>query len=52
MTLAAGGKGFVMAISRRWKEPEQKYREWFKTQYNFILGQVQFVHKITFGLQR
>ena len=37
------GKGFVMAISRRWKEPEQKYREWFKTQDNFILGQVQFV---------
>jgi len=32
-----------MAISRRWKEPEQKYREWFKTQDNFILGQVQFV---------
>jgi O-acetyl-ADP-ribose deacetylase (regulator of RNase III) len=24
------GKGFVMAISKRWKEPERKYREWFK----------------------
>jgi O-acetyl-ADP-ribose deacetylase (regulator of RNase III) len=37
------GKGFVMAISKRWKEPEIKYREWFKTQDNFKLGQVQFV---------
>jgi len=37
------GKGFVMAISKRWKEPEQQYREWFKTNDNFELGQVQFV---------
>ena len=32
-----------MAISKRWKEPELKYREWFKTKENFELGQVQFV---------
>ena len=38
------GKGFVMAISKRWKEPEQQYREWFKNQENFALCQVQFVH--------
>jgi O-acetyl-ADP-ribose deacetylase (regulator of RNase III) len=37
------GKGFVMAISKRWKLPEQRYREWFKTMDNFNLGQVQFV---------
>lgn len=37
------GKGFVMAISKRWKQPEQQYREWFKTKDNFSLGQVQFV---------
>lgn len=37
------GKGFVMAISKRWKEPEKKYREWFKSQDNFLLGQIQFV---------
>lgn len=37
------GKGFVLAISKRWKEPELKYREWFKEQQNFALGQVQFV---------
>ena len=37
------GKGFVMAISKKWKEPEKKYREWFKNQENFELGNVQFV---------
>ena len=37
------GKGFVLAISNKWKKPEQKYREWFKTQQNFELGEVQFV---------
>ncbi len=37
------GKGFVMALSRRWKDPEVKYREWFKSKDNFELGQVQFV---------
>ncbi|MCE3230015.1 MAG: hypothetical protein K0S32_4566 [Bacteroidetes bacterium] len=37
------GKGFVMAISKRWKDPEKKYREWHKEQINFKLGEVQFV---------
>jgi len=37
------GKGFVMAISKRWPQPEQQYREWFKSQDNFSLGEVQFV---------
>jgi O-acetyl-ADP-ribose deacetylase (regulator of RNase III) len=37
------GKGFVMAISKKWKEPEKKYREWFKSQEDFSLGHVQFV---------
>lgn len=37
------GKGFVMAISKRWKLPESKYREWFKSKENFNLGEVQFV---------
>ncbi len=26
------GKGFVMAISKRWKQPEQAYRNWYKNQ--------------------
>lgn len=37
------GKGFVMAISKRWKEPEKLYREWFKSKNDFELGKVQFV---------
>lgn len=41
--IGAWGKGFVMAISKRWKQPEQQYRHWFKSNDNFNLGQVQFV---------
>jgi O-acetyl-ADP-ribose deacetylase (regulator of RNase III) len=37
------GRGFVMAISNRWKEPEKQYRNWFKTKDEFELGNVQFV---------
>jgi len=37
------GKGFVMAISKRWKQPEQNYRDWYKSKEDFILGAVQFV---------
>ena len=37
------GKGFVMALSRRWKMPEKQYREWHKSRDGFVLGAVQFV---------
>ncbi|MNX91156.1 hypothetical protein D3C86_1232280 [compost metagenome] len=37
------GKGFVVAISNRWKEPEKQFREWFRSQDNFGLGEVSFV---------
>ena len=37
------GKGFVLAISKRWKEPENRYREWYNSEENFDLGEVQFV---------
>lgn len=37
------GKGFVMAISKRWKAPEKQYRELFKSGENFSLGEVQLV---------
>ncbi len=37
------GKGFVVAISNRWPEPEKQYREWFRSQENFALGEVQLV---------
>lgn len=41
------GKGFVMALSRRWKAPEQRYRAWYRGEAEgappFELGRVQFV---------
>lgn len=37
------GKGFVMAVSKRWRLPEQSYRNWYKSKENFSLGAVQFV---------
>ena len=37
------GKGFVLAISKRWQEPERQYRKWYHEHENFKLGQVQFV---------
>jgi O-acetyl-ADP-ribose deacetylase (regulator of RNase III) len=39
------GKGFVLALSRRWPEPEKRYRAWYqgKETLPFKLGQVQFV---------
>jgi O-acetyl-ADP-ribose deacetylase (regulator of RNase III) len=37
------GKGFVTAVSRRWKQPEQRYRESFAAGRTPSLGDVQFV---------
>lgn len=41
------GRGFVLALSARWKEPEQAYRAWSKSKSQlaapFALGEVQFV---------
>lgn len=37
------GKGFVVAISKKWKAHEKQYREWFKSKNDFELGRVQFV---------
>ena len=39
----AWGAGFVVALSRRWKEPERQYRQWGRNKKNFKLGNVQFV---------
>jgi O-acetyl-ADP-ribose deacetylase (regulator of RNase III) len=45
--VGAWGAGFVMALSRRWPEPERLYREWFRginpSDPPFELGAVQFV---------
>jgi len=37
------GKGFVVAISKRWKEPEAAYRKWHSKQIDFALGNIQVI---------
>jgi len=39
------GKGFVLALSRRWQQPEELYRAWYagRTGDGFGLGAVQFI---------
>lgn len=39
------GRGFVIAISQRWPEPEQEYRRWYRERNtnDFGLGAVQVV---------
>lgn len=43
--LGGWGKGFVLAISKRWAEPENEYRLWHRerAQNNFALGEMQLV---------
>ena len=36
------GRGFVLALSRRWKAPEASYRAWCQEQ-PLVLGEVRFV---------
>ncbi len=37
------GKGFVLALSERWDEPEAAYRAWYAARDGFTLGAVRFV---------
>ncbi|MGI8333700.1 macro domain-containing protein [Actinomadura scrupuli] len=39
------GKGFVLAVSRRWSEPEAAYRSWYRgrARNDFGLGAIQLV---------
>ena len=37
------GKGFVLAISRHWPEPEREFRAWYRTREGFALGEIQLV---------
>jgi len=41
--IGAWGKGFVMALSKKWKAPEKEYKTWAKSGVQFQLGEVQFV---------
>jgi O-acetyl-ADP-ribose deacetylase (regulator of RNase III) len=37
------GRGFVLALSQRWPEPERKYRAWHERGEDFALGAIQLV---------
>lgn len=37
------GRGFVLAVSRRWTEPEQEYRAWHRYGNDFALGEIQTI---------
>lgn len=37
------GKGFVLALSKKWPEPEQYYRRWYASKKLFDLGAIQVV---------
>jgi O-acetyl-ADP-ribose deacetylase (regulator of RNase III) len=38
------GAGFVMALSKRWKTPEEEYKRWFKESGNKLeLGSIQLL---------
>lgn len=43
--LGGWGKGFVLAISKRWSEPEADYRKWHRerAKNDFSLGNVRFI---------
>jgi O-acetyl-ADP-ribose deacetylase (regulator of RNase III) len=43
--LGGWGKGFVLAVSRRWPEPERDYRDWHRhrARNDFGLGAVRLV---------
>ncbi|WP_062260101.1 macro domain-containing protein [Endozoicomonas arenosclerae] len=42
--LGKWGRGFVMAISKKWPEPEQHYKQSFRSSSKPQLGDVQFVN--------
>jgi O-acetyl-ADP-ribose deacetylase (regulator of RNase III) len=43
--LGGWGKGFVLAVSRRWPEPERDYRQWHRerSKNDFRLGAVRLI---------
>jgi O-acetyl-ADP-ribose deacetylase (regulator of RNase III) len=41
--IGAWGAGFVLALSRRWPEPEREYRAWHASDRDFGLGRIQQV---------
>lgn len=41
--VGAWGAGFVLALSKRWPEPEDSYRAWFQSKKKFSVGNIQNV---------
>lgn len=41
--IGAWGAGFVLAVSKRWKQPEVEFRAAFRDGHSLALGEVQFV---------
>jgi O-acetyl-ADP-ribose deacetylase (regulator of RNase III) len=39
----AWGRGFVLALSHRWRQPAAAFKTWFREKSGFELGEVQFV---------
>lgn len=37
------GRGFVLALSKKWPQPEAEYRRWYQDKAGFELGNVQFI---------
>lgn len=42
-TLGGWGKGYVLALSKKWKEPEKYYRHWHKNNENIVSGDKEFL---------
>lgn len=41
--IGAWGRGFVLALSKRWLAPEREFKQWYKSGGKFALGEVIFV---------
>ena len=48
--LGGWGKGFVLAVSKRWEAPEKAYRLWYRNRAknNFGLGEIQIIQVETY----
>ncbi len=41
--IGSWGKGYVLAISKRWSEPESSFKDWHRDETDFELGNIQIV---------
>ena len=43
------GKGFVLALSKKWKEPEKRFKEWYERDIQTKAGVVEFKGELKLG---